>query len=106
MPEHSSGHLRRTGRTVNTIKEHKALNQEDAMGVTCSTNYMTFSPCLIKYHSAKLEKSKQIPWLLVCKRTIPTEQSPLVGKLNASFCGRAVSHGQRILSARPLISVF
>jgi hypothetical protein len=27
------------------------------------------------------------PWLLVCKRTIPTERPPLVGEVSANFCG-------------------
>jgi hypothetical protein len=28
------------------------------------------------------------PWTLVRKRTIPTEQPPLVGEVSAKFCGR------------------
>jgi hypothetical protein len=36
--------------------------------------------------------SKQTPWLLVRKRTIPTERPPPVG---AKFVDRGVSHGQR-----------
>jgi hypothetical protein len=27
------------------------------------------------------------PWLLVRKRTIPTERPPLVGEVSANFCG-------------------
>jgi hypothetical protein len=32
-------------------------------------------------------KRKQTPWLLVRKRTIPTERPPLVGEVSANFCG-------------------
>jgi hypothetical protein len=31
---------------------------------------------------------------LVCERTIPTERRPLVGEVNANFCGKTVSRGQ------------
>jgi hypothetical protein len=34
----------------------------------------------------KHNKQKQTPWLLVRKRTIPTEQPPLVGEVNANLC--------------------
>jgi hypothetical protein len=30
---------------------------------------------------------QQTPWFLVRKRTIPTEQLPLVGEVSANFCG-------------------
>jgi hypothetical protein len=31
--------------------------------------------------------TKQTPWPVVRKRTIPTEQPPLVGEVSAKFCG-------------------
>jgi hypothetical protein len=34
-----------------------------------------------------LYPSKKNPWLLVRKRTIPTERPPLVGEVSANFCG-------------------
>jgi hypothetical protein len=37
----------------------------------------------------------------VRKRTIPTERSPLVGEVNANFCGWRVTRGQRDGSLRP-----
>jgi hypothetical protein len=30
---------------------------------------------------------KRTPWLLVRKRTLPTERPPLVGEVSANFCG-------------------
>jgi hypothetical protein len=32
------------------------------------------------------KKTKQTPWLLVHKRTIPTKRLPLVGEVSANFC--------------------
>jgi hypothetical protein len=49
--------------------------------------------------------TKQTPWPLVRKRTIPTERPPLVGEVSVNFCGYRVSPGQRNGSPRPLISV-
>jgi hypothetical protein len=46
------------------------------------------------------------PWILVRKRTIPTERPPLVGEVSANFCGQRVSRGQRNRFPRALISVF
>jgi hypothetical protein len=43
---------------------------------------------------------------LVRKRTIQTEQPPLVGEISANFSGYRVSRGQRNGSTRPLISNF
>jgi hypothetical protein len=37
----------------------------------------------------------------VRERTIPTERLPLVGEVNANFCGSRVSQGQRDGSLRP-----
>jgi hypothetical protein len=51
-------------------------------------------------------KRNETPWLLIRKRTIPTERPPLVSKASVSFCGWRVSRGQRNESLRPLISVF
>jgi hypothetical protein len=31
-------------------------------------------------------QEKKTPWLLVRKRTIPTERPPLVGEVSANFC--------------------
>jgi hypothetical protein len=33
------------------------------------------------------EQKKNAPWLLVRKRTIPTERPPLLGEVSANFCG-------------------
>jgi hypothetical protein len=30
---------------------------------------------------------KKTPWPLVHKRTIPTEEPPLIGEVSANFCG-------------------
>jgi hypothetical protein len=51
-------------------------------------------------------KAEKTPWLLVGKRTILTEQAPLVGEVSANFYGERVSRGQRNGSSRPLNSVF
>jgi hypothetical protein len=51
-------------------------------------------------------KKKKTPWLVVRKRTIPTEQPPLVSEVSANFCESRVLRGQRNGSPRPLISVF
>jgi hypothetical protein len=32
------------------------------------------------YHLYRLQTNKPTPWLLVCKRTIPTDRPPLVGE--------------------------
>jgi hypothetical protein len=45
-------------------------------------------------------------WLLIRKRTMPTERPPLVGEVSANFCGYRVSRDQRNGFPRPLISVF
>jgi hypothetical protein len=37
----------------------------------------------------------------VRERTIPTERQPLVGEVNANFCGQWVPRGQRDGSLRP-----
>jgi hypothetical protein len=46
------------------------------------------------------------PWLVVCKRNIPTERQPLVGEI---FCQHLRIEGRRVVIAaehsRPLISV-
>jgi hypothetical protein len=39
--------------------------------------------------------TKQIPWLSVRKRTIPTERRPPVGESSANFPDRGVSRGRR-----------
>jgi hypothetical protein len=46
-------------------------------------------------------KSKLISVALVRKRTIPTEQPPLVGEVSVNFCGKRVSHGQGNGSPQP-----
>jgi hypothetical protein len=42
----------------------------------------------VKYlgRNQKKKNKKQIPWLLVRKRTIATERPPLVGEVSANFC--------------------
>jgi hypothetical protein len=50
-----------------------------------------------------LSNIKETPWLLVRKRTIPTERPPLVGEVSANFCGWRVSRGHCNRSPRPLI---
>jgi hypothetical protein len=51
-------------------------------------------------------QTKQTSWLLVRKRTIPTERPPLVGEfLVPTFGGRWVSR-QRDGSLQPSISIF
>jgi hypothetical protein len=35
-------------------------------------------------------RKKKTPWLLVRKRTIPTERPPLVGEVSANFCEQRV----------------
>jgi hypothetical protein len=37
--------------------------------------------------NAHKETNKQTPWLVVRKRTIPTERSPFVGEVSVNFCG-------------------
>jgi hypothetical protein len=34
-----------------------------------------------------IKKTKKSPWLVVRKRTIPTERPPLVSEASANFCG-------------------
>jgi hypothetical protein len=56
-------------------------------------------------HRKQCPTKKLTPGLLVRKRTIPTDRSPLVGKfLMPTFADRGLSRGQRDGSARPLIS--
>jgi hypothetical protein len=43
--------------------------------------------CVMPRHSLCKNKSKQTPWLLVRKRTIPTERPQLVDEVSANFCG-------------------
>jgi hypothetical protein len=52
------------------------------------------------------KQTKQNSWLLVRKRTLPTERSPLVGEVNGNFSGESVSRGQRNAFPRPLIMGF
>jgi hypothetical protein len=54
----------------------------------------------------EINKTKTNSMALVRKRTIPTEQPPLVGEVSDNFCGWRVSRGQRNGSPRPLISFF
>jgi hypothetical protein len=56
--------------------------------------------------SASNREDIKTPWLLVRKRTIPTERPPLVSEVSANFSGQRVSRGQRNGFSRPLISVF
>jgi hypothetical protein len=68
------------------LKEQSGVKQYEAE--TCQDVYVT-------------DEKHITPWLVVCKRTIPTERPPLVSEASANFCG-----GQRNGSPRPLISVF
>jgi hypothetical protein len=60
----------------------------------------------VPYGTDRWSKTKQTPWLLVRKPTIPTKPPPLVGEVSANFCGyRCVAlSAERI--PLPLISVF
>jgi hypothetical protein len=49
------------------------------------TNYEGHD-CII-FFVTLLYPPSHTPWLLVCKQTIPTERPPLVGEVNANFCG-------------------
>jgi hypothetical protein len=63
--------------------------------------------CQIWYKLAQTVRIyKQIPWLLVGKRTIQIERPLLVGKiLVPTFADREVSRGERGGSPQPLLSV-
>jgi hypothetical protein len=51
--------------------------------------------------SFKVTKTKKNSVALVRERTIPAERPPLVGEVNANFCGKKVSRGQRNGSPQP-----
>jgi hypothetical protein len=57
------------------------------------TIYQRFSAG--RYKGRSITTKQQTPWLLVRKRTIPTERTPLVGEVNANFADR----GCRVVSA-------
>jgi hypothetical protein len=50
------------------------------------------------------ESENQAPWFLFRKRTIPTEQAPLVAEVSANSCGYRGWLGERNGSPWPLIS--
>jgi hypothetical protein len=49
---------------------------------------------------------RQIPWLLVRKRTIPIDDRLISAKLVPTFCGYSALRGQSSESLRSLISAF
>jgi hypothetical protein len=51
------------------------------------------------------QQTKTNSGALVSQWTIPTERTPLIGKVSANFSGLRVSRGQRNEYPRPLISV-
>jgi hypothetical protein len=59
----------------------------------------------LEYRHLEPKKNKLNSVALVRKRTIPTEQPPLVGEVSANFRGYRMSHGKRNGYQRPLISV-
>jgi hypothetical protein len=47
---------------------------------------ITESSPALKISGCKRTSIEKVPWLLVRKRTIPTERPPVVGEGNANFC--------------------
>jgi hypothetical protein len=48
----------------------------------------TLADAYIRYATSReQENKKQTPRRLVGKRTVPTNRPPLVGEINANFCG-------------------
>jgi hypothetical protein len=70
----------------------------------CS-NYQGISLLSASYKQTK-NKQKTNSLALVHKRTVPTEQLPLVGEVSANFSRQRVSYGQRNESPWQLISLF
>jgi hypothetical protein len=54
----------------------------------------------------KNKTTEQTPWLLVRKRTIPTERPPLVGEVSATFADRGCGVVSPTDPPQSLISVF
>jgi hypothetical protein len=50
-------------------------------GANLCVNWILIVPVIFE------PKKKLTPWLVVRKRTIPTERPPLVSEASANFCG-------------------
>jgi hypothetical protein len=73
------------------IKTAKNLNQDSLYPRQyLSKVFPKYKPevSLLSFTSPPVQNTfkKKIPWLLVLKRTIPTERPPLVSEVNANFC--------------------
>jgi hypothetical protein len=54
-----------------------------------------------KHYLSSNKQRNSVAW--VRERSIPTERPPLVGEVNANFCGQRVSRGQRNGSPRRIV---